>query len=385
VTEHALANPEIPVHEQEIGHRLFERRADYDTSSDNIVRVTASQVRRKLDEYFSGDGISEALILEIPRGQYTPVFRERDPKMDGAGTAGEQFSQPIDPTWLRAAIAALLIVVVCLSVTVARQWRSASPAPGSTRAVAALWSTLVSPNRPTSVVVSDSSLSLYEDLIGRQLSLAEYLSAHGSVDGDASLNNNPALARFGRLTFGRGLTSRASTNTVLRIAQLSNLPPNALLVVRPSDFKMDTMKFANVVLLGSPRANPWVEIIEKDLGFRYMYDTRTQHSAFQDRMAKPGEPRDFPTDSETSYCRIAYVPNLSGNGNILNIAGTETEGTEGGGEFATSEHGIQQIRDRLAVKSTPLPYFEALLRSERVGGAAPHLTIVAVRRLNPSR
>lgn len=383
VTEHVLSDPDLPIHEQEIGHRIFERRSDYDTSSDNIVRVTASQARKKLDEYFSSDGSSEPFVLEIPRGQYTPIFRERS-GVDA--TSADSVNLPrSEGRWLRVSIALLLLVTVCLSITVVRLWHSSAANADSSPALTALWSNLFSPNRPTSVIVSDSSLSLYEDVLGRQLSLAEYITAHGSATGDPSLNRDPALAHFARLAFGRALTSRASTNTVVRIAQLRNVPPGGLLVVRPSDFNIDTMKFSNVVLLGSPRANPWVYLIEKELGFRYVYDVQTQHSAFQDRLAKTGEAQDYPTDSKTSYCRIAYLPNLSGNGNLLNIAGTETEGTEGGGEFATSENTIQQLRDRLDIPKGPLPYFEALLRSERVGGATPHLTIIAARRLQLGR
>jgi hypothetical protein len=73
------------------------------------------------------------------------------------------------------------------------------------------------------------------------------------------------------------------------------------------------------------------------------------------------------------------LPNLSGNGAILNIAGTETEGTEGGGEYITSERTLLYLRRSLGVTKGPFPYFEVLLRSERVGGATPQLSIVATR------
>src|ERR1035441_1911341 len=65
------------VHEQEIGSKVFGRAADYDTSLDNIVRVNASELRKRIEDYFESDGASEMLVLEIPRGSYKPVFRER--------------------------------------------------------------------------------------------------------------------------------------------------------------------------------------------------------------------------------------------------------------------------------------------------------------------
>src|SRR5581483_6621208 len=78
VCERAIQEPDAEVHEQEIGLRVFGRTQGYDTTADNVVRVTASQARKKLDLYFSSDGASEPVILEIPKGQYTPIFRERE-------------------------------------------------------------------------------------------------------------------------------------------------------------------------------------------------------------------------------------------------------------------------------------------------------------------
>src|SRR5947209_12491100 len=77
VCESAFTDEPVEIHEQEIGVRVFGRPEGYDTNHDNIVRVTASQARRKLDQYFASEGASEPVILEIPKGQYSPVFRER--------------------------------------------------------------------------------------------------------------------------------------------------------------------------------------------------------------------------------------------------------------------------------------------------------------------
>src|ERR1700675_4649473 len=74
VSDRLLQDPAAEIHEQEIGHKVFGRDADYDTGADNIVRVTASQARKKLEQYFASEGAGEPIILEIPKGQYAPVF-----------------------------------------------------------------------------------------------------------------------------------------------------------------------------------------------------------------------------------------------------------------------------------------------------------------------
>ena len=57
------------IHEQEVGHQVFGRPPDYDTTADNIVRVHAWQLRKRLAEYFAKEGAGEPIILEILRPQ----------------------------------------------------------------------------------------------------------------------------------------------------------------------------------------------------------------------------------------------------------------------------------------------------------------------------
>jgi len=65
------------INEQEIGTEVFGRPPNYDTNIDNIVRVNATEVRKRVEAYFEAEGAREPVILEIPRGSYKPVFRNR--------------------------------------------------------------------------------------------------------------------------------------------------------------------------------------------------------------------------------------------------------------------------------------------------------------------
>src|SRR5215475_9510687 len=78
VATKSLKEGTTEVHEQEIGHAVFGRDKDYETSLDNIVRVSATDLRKRIDGYFATEGADEPLIFEIPRGSYSPVFRWRE-------------------------------------------------------------------------------------------------------------------------------------------------------------------------------------------------------------------------------------------------------------------------------------------------------------------
>src|ERR1700729_4459996 len=79
VGRQSLKDGRPEINEQEIGVKVFGRSSSYDRSQDNIVRVNATELRKRIDLYFASEGTSESLILEIPRGGYKPIFHRRLP------------------------------------------------------------------------------------------------------------------------------------------------------------------------------------------------------------------------------------------------------------------------------------------------------------------
>lgn len=390
VCERALNDPSAEIHEQEIGLNVFGRAEDYDTSADNIVRVTASQARKKLAQYFDSEGVSEPVTFEIPTGQYKPVFRKREGEVPVlvAESADQQARRTL--AGYRRAVVALTITSAVLCTLVVwgglklRMLQLATqPSMDKRPALHALWSQLVPSDGRTDIVVSDSSLSLFEELLDRQLTLAEYLKP-GQWELPSDVAADSRLKAFANLTAQRGFTSMASVTAASRISQLVGIDQSRISILRARDFNMTQMKFDNVVLLGSSRANPWEYLLEDRLNFRFGYDQKTRYSYFENRNPLLGEPQFYRTDSNSSYCRIAFLPNLAGTGNILSIAGTEIEGTEGGGEFVTSERSLSKLMSLSGFGyGKPMPHFEILLKSSRVGGQTEGLSIVAARIVRP--
>jgi hypothetical protein len=76
--------------EQHIGVHVFHRPAGYNSGDDSIVRSQARLLRAKLAAYFAGEGIHEPVIIEIPKGQYLPVFRAASEAVDPVATAASE-------------------------------------------------------------------------------------------------------------------------------------------------------------------------------------------------------------------------------------------------------------------------------------------------------
>lgn len=78
IVTHALAGDLDSLRERMIGAEMFGRPVSYDTGSDSVVRVRASQVRKKLAQFYDETGDGEtSLRIELPSGSYVPRFHFR--------------------------------------------------------------------------------------------------------------------------------------------------------------------------------------------------------------------------------------------------------------------------------------------------------------------
>src|SRR6516164_4355622 len=76
IVQHALDGKTDEVKESLLGIEVFGRTPGYDTRSDSVVRTEAAKLRVRLTEYYAGEGAPDPVIIELPKGGYTPVFHE---------------------------------------------------------------------------------------------------------------------------------------------------------------------------------------------------------------------------------------------------------------------------------------------------------------------
>ncbi|HKD08139.1 MAG TPA: malectin domain-containing carbohydrate-binding protein [Bryobacteraceae bacterium] len=62
------------IKEYNIAVEAFGRPPEFDQKKDSIVRVEAHRLRKRLKEYYAGEGAGHSVRIEIPSGQYTPRF-----------------------------------------------------------------------------------------------------------------------------------------------------------------------------------------------------------------------------------------------------------------------------------------------------------------------
>ena len=53
------------------------------------MRTEAGRLRARLAEYYIGEGKDDAVVIELPKGGYTPAFRHREPERQPTPPAKE--------------------------------------------------------------------------------------------------------------------------------------------------------------------------------------------------------------------------------------------------------------------------------------------------------
>ncbi len=78
VTERALAGESKSIKQYTIGVEVYRRGPSFDPKSDPLVRIEAGRLRRALDRFYAGTGHSDPILIQIPRGTYTPRFIRKE-------------------------------------------------------------------------------------------------------------------------------------------------------------------------------------------------------------------------------------------------------------------------------------------------------------------
>lgn len=401
------------LHEQEIGTEVFGRPAGYDTSVDNIVRVNATELRKRIDAYFETEGVNEPLVMEIPRGSYIPVFRYRpveSPIVDGPTipTLAQEPETRIVPDaqpqllplpappprgrrwpWIAgtiaAGLAALVLGVACLRLSVDNRAMHKQLFPWEYQpAVSAFWTGFLGANPTTDVVLSDTAFGMFQVISKQSFSLQDYLN-RSYAEQLPKQNLDPQTHAVLSMLARRTLVSRGEFTMAEHLDELDPLNTQIHMYFA-RNYMPSMLNRHNVVLFGTRLSNPWMEVFDNRLVFILQTNPKvTDPEAsgaprliINDRSPAAGEQAAYIPSAPIGYCTAAYLPNPDRTGRVLLIEGTTSEAAEGCGDFLLSEPGMESLQKKLG-QSTSFPYFQALLRTSQLIDTPITATIVATR------
>ena len=381
----ALEDRGSEISEQRIGERVFQRPPGYNPNEDNIVRAQARLLRQKLEAYFGSDGITEPLILTIPKGGYAPEFVER---------SGDLSATPASPAPVRrgarrvrgllALIGALVIVVAVLAwlLVQSNQQRAQSAVSARPLAIHALWSQMFSEGMTTTVIVPDATEAMLQEATKQPVDLATYLRRSPQPKNEKLQELENTLRGFSI----RRYTTFDGVSTAVKVTQLAGQFRGRFVVRYARDMTLPEFSPGNVVLIGRPATNLWGEMFDSKLNFRFFSDLRRDIAVCRNRAPQSGEQAEYlPVENgpkRTVYAAVAFVPNLNDSGNVLIIAGMSSGAQEIAAEFVTNEKLLHAFANRISKDVHRLPHFEILIRTITLAGVAQEPEVIAYRVLD---
>jgi hypothetical protein len=400
IVEQSIAGNFESLKERSIGTELFGRAPSYDTGEDAIVRVTASDVRKRLLQHYGARGTNAEARFVLPLGSYVPeLLRDfHGPEnLDGpaggpaepvvaiapqtAVTSAQSVPLPqptIKPGW-GLKWAALGILLVGLNVSVwGLFWRHSLTK--ATEPVAILpWSMLFRNAGSIKVVTSDPNIEKIERLSGEPISLSDYANQQ-YIPNPGTLS--PEIIRFCKDFLRGDLAPAVDTGVVARIAALAQTGSSKVEVQGARDLRLSQVYTDDsFVFLGSPRSNRWASLFNNQLDFRFEVDAgqeiiRNVHPRSNERATYVPTAGGYATGQ--SYATISFLPNPGQNGHVLLLAGANGEGTTAAGELITNPQRLSTELQNCGIRPTgPIKYFQILLGLNTMAGSPSDVKVIA--------
>jgi hypothetical protein len=374
--------------ERSIGIALFNRPATYDTADDAIVRVTASDVRKRLLQHYGNGGAESRIRVSLPPGSYVPEFSllpELAPPLDPPVMAPELPESA--PARRRRWRMWLVPSAAVLAVALALFWWSAGSRAANENVVL---SAFQGSGRSAQVIVADDALVLIQVLLERRFTLDEYENL--TYLNVPELAQKKDLVRFWRSLSTRQITNVGDLQNANRIAAVLQARGWEAGIRQARQMHARSFRTGNFIILGSSVSNPWADLFPvNESNFPYADLPRPGlPEIILNRQPRKGEPARFEvqvdakTGKKTTYSRVTLLENTGHSGRVLLVAGQSMSATEMSGEWLLRDGSAAQVRQMLGLRpGSALPPLEMVLRVSEQNEVGDSVVLAACKIVSP--
>ncbi len=380
LAKQAIEHPGAQVKEYQIATEVFGRQTNFDPQLDSMVRVQAGRLRAKLTEYYSTEGASDPYVVELPKGSYAVVSRERSrqPASNGNAAGAKEIAEKTREAsrkhWLVPSLVAALLVALAIIGWLVLGRKGQNPvvsasASAATAPYRTFWNGFVTVPEEPWVIFSNAAF------VGRPDTGMRYYDA--AKDGKA-----PILDHY---------TGVGEVLAVHNLDQVFGVLHQSLRVKRGSLFSLDDAKNNDLIFIGSPSENLTLLDVPSTREFVFRRVTEGLRSGNMEIVNVHPAKGEAPTYIATAanipltedYAVVALVHGINPEHSELILAGTTTIGTQAAVEFVTRENYLNALLDRMNVrKPSDLKPFEAVIQVKVARGVPVESSLVALRVLD---
>lgn len=364
VVDHALEGHDDMLKERMIGVNVFGRNTDYDTGDDPIVRVRAVDTRKRLAQYYAGEGINSVLRIELHPGSYRPSFtaRTNSPATGDAVKANDNdIEQPpsepdIPPIAISRSqsiassgqflsskykyykIATLCVVAaLILSIGLVRLMRNSD--------FDLFWAPFLSNSKPVLIYLgTDAVYRLSANYLDKYRQ-THHVTADGSefyvqLPAQGQIDDSDLVPAPGQFLMGAAVA--ATSKVIYLLARRDKIYD----LRWGQDIVVGDLHYAPVIFIGGFN-NKWTIQTTNRLRFVFrrgtaIQDTFNPQREWSVRSGPNGEAGD-------DYAIVSRLINTNLGAPIITVSGIGEDGTEAAAEFITNPDQVNKAASRLPV------------------------------------
>jgi len=365
--------------EYSIGLDALGKPSTYDPRQDAGVRIQASRLRQKLDDYYRDEGSNDPLVIDLPRGRFKLGWRpngevapvaavpQAPPLAENPAPAAPPHELHSLKRWRRLAIAlagvSLLLAIVALwSFTAALRARGA--APESTPELDALWRPFLSSSRHLIVAFANPLFVRFQrdgapDVVYHKIgnnSWEEVLHSPEFATLSRSLGNPPAKPSF-------NMVERSQLVSAFVLEQFLALRRRDVSLARSAELSWqqladnDVIQFAPLNIDEEHSALPVrPAMIVDGAGVRNLQPTAGEPAVY------PDPPDHQPGDGEGLEL-VSVLPGPMGRTTVVTFSSNHAWGVLGGIQALTDPAFVHGLVNKLREASGAMPaYYQIVLR-----------------------
>jgi hypothetical protein len=400
IVEESIAGRFTALKERVIGVKLFGRDPSYDTGEDAIVRVTASDVRRRLLQHYGKYGFTSEFRISLPLGSYIPEITREKLKTGSVRTPLAIPEVPVatpEPVTVPHIVGPIetpapdkrrgvgwlyfgVLVIACNAVLWGIFWNHFSR--GSSAPVSILpWPAFFQSPRSTKLITSDPNIVEIQEVTGSTVSLSDYANQRFIPNVDSL---SPQVISFCRNILRGDKAAAVDTGVIASIAELAQSASKKINVQVARDVRLsDLYADENFIFTGSPRSNLWTILFNDQLDFRFVFDDESHQEVIRNVHPRPSESSTYVPTAKgwatgQSFATISFVQNPGKDGQVLILAGANGEGTAAAGELVTNGPRLSAALQQCGIESPhPIRHFQLLLRLNTMAGSPSNVDVLA--------
>jgi hypothetical protein len=362
VVQKSIAGSPDSLKERTIGIDVFHREPSFDTASDCIVRVVASEVRKRLAQYYQEPAHNRELYIDLPPGSYVPHFHPPQavlPTLQPVGLpSSTKIAIPPDvavPSFRLRYLAISLgsiAAVVLLSYIGFRYW-------GGRDNQADLLAPFVGSAEPVTICVAAPELSVNQP--GAESPSAQIALGHPPKNNTLiPFSDTMALSRVQAILFAHHQDSQ---------------------VLLADSATFDALRFGPSIMIGA-LDNPWTMRLAQEPDHRFYFKgTDAKWGEIVDRESKsdPHWSVDFTlpySDRTQDYAILSITEDGTLGRPLLVLAGVGPNGTMAAGEFLSHRDSMDSLR-KMAGAGWKGRNFEVVLGTQVISGESGPPKILA--------